>query len=572
VPEGRAQHMAFTKILGIVAFAGVSAAAIVAAPGVTLAQPADFRAKADAIVQAAYPADGPGAAVIVTRGGRTVYAAGRGLADLETRRPITPDTVFRFGSITKQFTAAVILQLVAEGRLSLDDPITRFFPDYPQPGGGATVRQLLNHTSGIQSYTGIPGWMVEANTNRPHSTAEMVALFRDLPSPTPPGQAWAYNNSGYVMLGAIVEQVTGKPWHQAVAERIAGPLRLGTLRYGVTGESAPAMAHGYTGGESGPQPALRIHMSVPHGAGALIGTVDDLAAWARALHHGRVVSPALYQEMIRPTALPDGSTSPYGYGLGLAELRGRPTVGHGGGIFGFNTDSLYIPSEDLFVAVLANSDDPATPPGMVARRLAALALGDPFPEFRRATVEARTLEPLFGVYRVGEAGASRRFFARDGKLYTMREGGPDMEVFPAGEDRFFYGPESLTWFRIVRRPDGAHLMEMHQQGANEAEQAVRTGPVPAEAPQIAVAPAVLQTYVGTYASRGPQVTIAIGADGRLTVQLTGQQALPMRPLSATEFIVERVNARIVFHAENGQVNRLVIHQGGGELEARREAR
>ena len=557
--------MIFARFFGIAAFvtAAIAGASAAAAP------PADLRAKADAIVAAAFPADGPGGAVIITRGGETIYRAGRGLADVEARRPVRPDSVFRLGSLTKQFTAAVIVQLVQEGRISLDDPVTRFLPDYPQPGAAATVRQLLNHTSGIQSYTGIPGWMVEENTNRPYTTAEMIALFRDRPPPTPPGQAWAYNNSGYVLLGAIIERVTGTPWHQAIAERITGPLRLRSVGYGVERESGAAMARGY-GGEGGQvRPARRIHMSVPHAAGALVGTADDLARWSHAFHHGRVVGPALYAAMIAPTVLPDGRTRNYGFGLGFETLRGRATIEHSGGIFGFATYATYIPSDDLFVAVLANSDDPASPPALVASRLAALALGDPYPEFARAEVDPRALAPLFGVYRVGDV--SRRFFARDGKLYTMRDGGADLEVFAAGEDRFFYGPNSLTWFRIERRADGAHVMEMHQNGNEEAERAVRTGDVPPEPTPVAVARAVLSSYVGHYQTPGPAAEVAMGADGVLTVRLSGQPAIPLRPASATEFVVQGVGARIVFHPENGAVNRFVIHQGGRELEGRRVA-
>ncbi|HVQ10131.1 MAG TPA: serine hydrolase domain-containing protein [Allosphingosinicella sp.] len=549
-----------------------AAAAVSVATLAAAAPPADLRARADAIVAAAFPADGPGGAVIISRGGETIYRAGRGLADVEARRPATPDSVFRLGSLTKQFTAAVVLQLVQEGRIALDDPVSRFFPDYPQPGAAATVRQLLNHTSGIQSYTGIPGWMVEENTNRPYTTAEMIALFRDRPSPTPPGQAWAYNNSGYVLLGAIVEKVTGRPWHRAVAERIAGPLHLATIGYGVDRESGPAMARGYTQADGQVRPAQRIHMSVPHAAGALVGTVDDLARWSQALHHARVVSPALYTAMTSPTVLPEGRSQAYGFGLRIGEERGRATIEHGGGIFGFNTYATYIPSDDLFVAVLANSDAPASPPGLITARLIALALGDPYPEFTRAEVDPRTLAPLFGVYRVGDAGVSRRFFARDGKLYTTRDGGADLEVFAAGGDLFFYGPSSLTWFRIERRPDGAHVMEMHQNGGNEAERAVRTGDVPPEPAAAEVSRDILESYVGHYVTPGPAIDIAMGEGGVLTVRMPGDRAFPLRPASATEFIVQGINDRIVFHSENGQVNRLVIHQNGRELEGRRAPR
>lgn len=215
------------RLVELLAFvATISTTAAVAAPA-----SADLEARADAILDATYSADRPGAAVVIMRGGRVIYAAGRGLADIEARRPIKPDSVFRLGSITKQFTAAAILQLVENRRISLDDPVSRFFPDYPQPGASATVRQLLNHTSGIQSYTAIPGWMTEAHTDRVYTTAQMIAVFRDLPSRAPPGEEWAYNNSGYVLLAAIIEQVSGKPWYQVI-EQMTGRLGIRTIRYG----------------------------------------------------------------------------------------------------------------------------------------------------------------------------------------------------------------------------------------------------------------------------------------------------------------------------------------------------
>ncbi len=196
--------MARTKLIASIAL--VTTALTAPAPGASsaLVQSAEIKAQADAMLKAAYPADGPGAAVVVTRRGRVIYSAGRGFADLAKRRPITPDTMFPLGSITKQFTAATILKLVAEGKMSLDDPVSRCYPDWPQPGAGATVRQLLNHSSGIQDFSKIPGWIVK-NRARAWTTAALLAMFRDLPARAQPGQAWEYNNGGYVMLGAIVE-------------------------------------------------------------------------------------------------------------------------------------------------------------------------------------------------------------------------------------------------------------------------------------------------------------------------------------------------------------------------------
>ena len=155
---------------------GAAAALTVAAP--VQALPADFKAKADQLLKKSFAADQPGAAVIVTDDGKVVYRAGQGLADVEAKKPITPQTVFRIGSITKQFSAAIMLQLVAEGKVSLDDRLSKYFPDFPKPGADATIAQLLNHTVGVQSYTGIPGWMVEKNTARAYTTEQMIAEFR----------------------------------------------------------------------------------------------------------------------------------------------------------------------------------------------------------------------------------------------------------------------------------------------------------------------------------------------------------------------------------------------------------
>jgi hypothetical protein len=408
--------------------------------------------------------------------------------------------------------------------------------------------------------------MVEANTNRPYTTEQMIALFKDLPAPTKPGEAWNYNNSGYVLVGAVIEAVTGKPWHQAVEERLSDRLKLATIRYGVGEALMPNMAKGYTAGEQGPRPAMKIHMSVPHAAGALVGSVEDLARWNHALHHGKVLGAKSYAAMIAPGKLLDGEEPPYGFGIGQQKVRGRSALGHGGGIFGFSTNSIYIPEKDLFVAVFTNSDEPATSPSIAVQKLAALALGDPFPAFEEAKVDPATIEPLFGVYKLKEG--ERRFYARDGQLYTRRGDAAESRVYAAGNDRFFYGPNSLNWFEVKRQPSGAHVMEMHQNGEHEAELSVRTGPVPAVA-KVEVPRGVLERYVGRYRLNGAAVTVAWGKGDTLTIQPPGQMARPMRATSRTQFEVEGVGARVTFQEESGKIARLIIKLPNGEMKADR---
>lgn len=557
------KRIAFALALGAAAPVG-----LVASPAAAQAVPADLGAQIDAYLASAVPADGPGVAVIVTERGKTVHAAGRGLADIAGKVPVTPDTVFRIGSITKQFSSAVLLQLVDEGKVSLDDPLTRYVPGYPAPGGTATVRQLLNHTSGIQSYTGIPGWMTEAKTARAYTTAQLIAEFRDLPSPFQPGADQAYNNSAYVLVGAVIEAVTGKPWHAAVAERITGPLGLRSIRYGDEEASMPLAARPYT---AAGRAAQAIDMSVPHAAGALVGSVRDLATWAQALHHGKVVSAASYAQMIAPTKLASGRVIPYGLGLATGEVRGAPTIGHGGGIFGGATDSLYVPGRDIFVAVFANTDAPAVPPSMILRRVTAMALGKPYENFTPVPADIAALQPMFGVYAIDGTSETRRFLAREGKLYMQRGDRPEQEVFAAGGGRYFFGPASLTWFGFGRDAAGAPVIEMRQNGADAIERAVRTGAVPPAPAAVVVPRAQLERNVGRYALGPVIAAITLGEGDVLSIQLTGQPAFAMRTVSATEFAVDRVGAKIVFSTGGASAATLTLIQGGREQVATRVA-
>jgi CubicO group peptidase (beta-lactamase class C family) len=545
---------------------GCAAVALGATPA--FAVPADFKAKADALLSASYAVDGPGASVVVSEGGKIVYQGGRGLADLESRRPITPQTVFRIGSITKQFAAAVVLQLAAEGKLKLTDPISKYLADYPQPGASATVEQLLNHSAGIQSYTGIPGWMVEANTNRAYTTAELTAVFKHLPAPSKPGETFAYNNSGYILVGALIEAVTGKPWHQAVEERIAKPLGLTTLRYGGDEASVAAMAKAYSRDDNGVVPANKIHMSVPGAAGALIGTPADLARWASALHHGKVVGQPYYAQMTTPSAISKANGRSYGFGLETDSVRGSPTIGHGGGIFGFSTDSVYLPEKDLFVAVYANSDRPQTPVAATTRRLAAMALGKPYPTFIEHPLDAKELAPFLGNYKLGPK--DRVITIEDGKLLYQRPEGATSELVPVGAGRYSFGLDSVSWIELKHDAAGKPVMTVFIDGEDKDGAAAWAGPVPVAAKAFDVPAATLARYIGTYTSPIGAVSVADAGTGTLTVQLPGQPAVPLRATAAADFDVERVGAKIHFEDEDGKIVGLKILQGGRTLPATRD--
>ena len=533
-----------------------------------LAATDDLAAPAEAFVEGAWPADGPGAAVVVTRGGEVVYAGTRGLADVGTRRPITLDSVFRLGSISKQFTAALVLKLVDEGKVSLDDPLSKFLPDFPAPGGQATIRQLLNHTSGIRSYTSLPGAQSEAATSRHYTTGEVIALIRDEKPDFAPGSDWRYDNSGYALLAAVIEAVTGQPWQVALEQRITRPLGLATIRYAPDENTIANRVMPYTMGPSGVAPAQKVDLSSASGAGGLVGSVRDLARWAQALHHGQVVSAASYAQMIAPTSLPDGRTIPYGFALQTGDVRGFKVIGHSGGIQGGVTDSLYLPEQDLFVAVFINSDMPHTGPGVATRRLAALAVGKPFPEYRPVALDPVALEPLLGRYKAAD-GREGRFYMRDGRLFTQVGDEPERPVLPSADNRFFYGPNSLAWFDAHREPAGGVMLEAHFDGSDRVVTLTRSGAIP---PDPVVPHAVLERYVGRYELNGTIATIGLTPDDRLTVQLTGQpMGPPLRTVSAYVFAGDAAGVRIKFEGEGPKATVIRSWYLGGEVTGTRIA-
>jgi hypothetical protein len=347
--------------------------------------------------------------------------------------------------------------------------------------------------------------------------------------------------------------MTGKPWYVALRERITGPLRLTSIRCGC--EPGTAVVAGYT---SDNKPSQRIDMTVPSGSGALVGNAEDLARWAAALHGGKVLKPATYQAMITPS-LPAGAEEEYAFGLGRAEVRGLSVIGHNGGIFGFNTESLYNPDKKLFVAVLGNSDDREPGASTTARRLLAKAAGNPYPEMIAQALDLSQIEPFVGVYK--SAAVERRVFVKDGKLLVQRGGGSPNEAFSAGDGRFFYGPRSLSYFDLARGADGKPIMTFHANGATKGVQGRWVGPIPPEAAAVEVTAAQREALVGSYAA-GPMILTIANGDKGLTAQLTGQPSIALEATGPRDFRTVGVDARLTFEEEGGKVARVTLRQGG----------
>lgn len=377
------------------------ALALVAAPAVLAAQAPTTRAavvaRIDSLAEAFLrEAPATGLTLGVVRGRDTLVLEGYGYADRDTRRPAGPNTVYRVGSISKQFTAAAILQQVEQGRLSLSDTLGRFLPRYPK-WGGVTIRQLLNHTSGIPSYTASPRWA--ARMTQPLAPDSLLAIVYADTMDFAPGTQWRYDNTGYFLLGLVLEQVTRTPYARYVEERFFRPLGMRSARYCPDVAPDTSFAAGYDRRPDGTvAPTRAISMTSPFAAGALCFSVRDYLRWQAALTGGRIVRPATYERMSRPDSLTGGRRIPSGYGWGLQEdsLEGRRVVSHDGDINGFSADQIWVPSDSLRVVVFTNSlgSRPARLTDNVVRAVLGLPLVAPprtpvavaLPAERRAAV------------------------------------------------------------------------------------------------------------------------------------------------------------------------------------------
>ncbi len=296
-----------------------------------------------------------GLSVAVAIGDELVLAGGYGIAEAEHDVPANVDTMFRIGSVTKQFTSAAIMRLVEKDELALEDLLVEHVPKFPTRGHEVSILHLLTHTSGIKSYTGLGDeWQKIIALELSHE--ELLDLVRDAPFDFAPGERFLYNNTAYYLLGVIVERITGQSYADHLRTEILQPLGLTRTRYGSNTDLIKNRAQGYQMIDDELANDALIGMSQPGAAGALLSTAKELVQWQLALVGGKVVSPDSYELMTTPFMLNDSSETKYGFGLAIGTFAGQPVVQHGGGINGFNSILSYYPEAKLSVAVISNSE------------------------------------------------------------------------------------------------------------------------------------------------------------------------------------------------------------------------
>ena len=495
--------------------------------------------------------------VLVARGDDVLLDKGYGYADLEWKVPNVPAAKFRLGSITKQFTAACMMLLEQRGQLSVHDAVKKYMPDAPAAWDKVTIFNLLTHTSGIPDFTSLPDY--RKIERFPQTPEQIIALFRDKPLDFPPGTKWAYSNSNYIVLGYLLEKISGEPYAKFVQENIFGPLGMKDSGYDSNAAIIPDRASGYTPGPDGLRNAGYINMTVPFAAGGLYSTTDDLLRWEQGLFGGKVLSAASLKEMTTPFR------HDYAFGLGVRTVNGRQLIQHGGGIEGFNTELDYYPADQLTVVVLSNVNGVA--PGEIATYLATLAEGGTvtLPSQRKAVqVDPRVLDQYAGDYEL-QPNFVMAVKRQDDHLVTQLTGQPPVEIYPESNTEFFAKVVNAQ-ITFVPNAQGPASELILQQGGRSIQAKRVEGAAAAAAPKthtaIHVDPNVLARYVGTY--QAPEFTMTITQQGdHLFEQVSGQAKFEIFPESQTEFFLKVVDAQITFVTSGaGRASALILHQAG----------
>ena len=499
----------------------------------------------------------PGFVALVAKNNQVIYRKAFGYANLELDVKLKPENIFRIGSITKQFTAAAILKLEEEGKLSLQDDIKKFIDDYPAHGHTITVEHLLTHTSGIKSYTGMREWNSEMR-KKDFTPVEMIDFFKNQPMDFAPGEKFLYNNSGYFLLGYIIEKISEKTYEEYIQETFFTPLGMKNSSYGNPSEVIKNRAAGYQKKDDEFVNAEFLSMTQPYAAGSLLSTVDDLYTWYTAVMNDKVISRENRQKAHSSYKLNNGKPTGYGYGWSLGNIQNSPMIEHGGGINGYLTASLWLPDEKVFVAVFSNCN--AMPPQNTAIKLAAAAIGKPF-DWKETEMDEEILKDYVGVYESDEK-ETRTLIVENDSLFYVYPAGNREKLLPFANDRFFM-KNSFNEFIFERSIQG-EVVSLIANGTGYLPLKLNKTDKPVEVKkEVELPDEILDKYLGKYELM-PEFILTVTRQGkRVFVQGTGQNPIEIFATEPHRFFAKMITAEFIFHQdESGMVTELTLMQNG----------
>lgn len=504
----------------------------------------------------------PGAAVLVSRKGQIIYKKAFGMANLELSTPMQVDNVFWIASIGKEFTAVAILQLMEQGKLDLQDEITKFIPDYPTQGHKITIEHLLTHTSGIHNFSGMKD--PEKKLALDCTPNEVIDFFKNLPMRFAPGTKWEYSNSGYFLLGYIIETITGKTYAEYLEQNIFKPLGMTNSLYANDTRLIKNRVGAYSYGEKGFENSKPRNITHVYSAGAIQSTVEDFFKWHQAVHSNTLVRKESLDKAFTRYRLKNGKEADYGYGWRLGYVYESPSIWHGGSIEGFGTTEMYLPKEDVFVVVFSNCD--CNYPKEITTRLAALAAGKPY-EYKEIPVDNSILPGYTGLYE-NQKGQERIITVSENQLYSQLGRGPKSQLKAYQKDKFFFDDPMVT-IEFSRNKEGnIETLIAKKLDGNDVWKKTNK-PIP-DSNGIKVDEHILETYVGEYEIPSVFTFAVTKEQDRLFIQATGQEKLEMLAETETKFFLKANDAQLEFvKDDSGKVTKAIVNQGGRQADAKR---
>jgi len=533
--------------------------------------------------------------VLVSEQGKIIYKKGFGMANMEWDIPNEPNTKHRLGSITKQFTGMLILQLVAEGKLDLQKPITTYLPDYPKTTGDKiTTHHLLTHTSGIPNYTSFPNFFKDESRN-PYTPKEFIIVFQDKDLDFEPGEKFSYSNSGYFLLGVIIEKLSGKTYEQMLHDNIFKPSGMNDTGYDNHVDILKNRATGYERDGRNYANSSYLDMSIPYAAGSMYSTVEDLFKWDQVLYTNKLL-PKEYMDMYFKPYISAFGNSEYAYGWAVGyETIGKSTdsiytIGHGGGINGFNTNISRAPSDKSAIILLNNTG--RAPLNQMTRAIRGIMYDKEYDLPKKSVAN----ELLVVVNEEGiDAGITKYNSIKDSDLYVLNENEMNsigyqlmnsgktaeaakvlylnIEAFPNSSNAYdSYGEALMNLGKndeaIVNYKKSVELNPNNQNGIDYLKKlGVDVNDLVKE---VIVPDAILETYIGKFELM-PSFILTVTKEGsQLKAQATGQPVFDVFPKSENEFYLKVVNAQLTFNKnDSGEIDSVTLLQGGQEIKGKR---
>ncbi|WP_298778563.1 serine hydrolase [uncultured Polaribacter sp.] len=523
-----------------------------------------LESKIDKIVSNQFKSNETGVAALVAKDGKIIYRKAFGKANLELDVNMTPDNVFEVGSITKQFTAVSILILLEEGKLKLDDEITKFIPDYPTNGNKITIHHLLTHTSGIKSYTSMQEFGKVMTIDQ--SPLKFIDFFKNTPIDFKPGEKYKYNNSGYFILGYIIEKVSGMSYPKFIKERIFDKIKMSNSYYGSHSKLIKNRASGYQKrGEF--SNAQYISLTLPYAAGSIMSNVDDMLKWQTAITNNVFVKKTTIEKAFTNHTLNNGDKINYGYGWSINEINDLPTLEHGGAIPGYLSMGVFVPSKNIYVIVFSNCG--CQSPTNIALEIAALASDKPkLVKENAVKLSTEELKKWVGAYQFDNE-VVRYITLKEGQLYSKREGSSqDFKIHPTSKNTFSFEEGFISYSFSMK--DGKKIA-LFKNRINKEKGVFVDKKVLKAKETIVVSAEVLKTYDGAYELQPGFVITVTSKGNQLFAQATGQPQFELFAESETKFYLKVVKANIEFHKnEEGQINALTLNQGGRAMKAEKK--